>query len=79
MCLSGLVALPFSYGEPVTDNLDAELEDLLRAQALTDRVVAVVCDELMTPARELFGDRAVPWIASTLRTTADVLERLDLR
>jgi hypothetical protein len=59
------------------EDLDRELADLLRAQALTDRVVAVVCDELMTPARELFGDRAVSWIASTLRMTAEVLDRLD--
>jgi hypothetical protein len=61
----------------VTDDLDAELENLLASQALATRLVDLLHVELFAPARELFGDRATPWIASTLRTTAEVLERLD--
>jgi hypothetical protein len=61
----------------VNEDLDRELEDLLASQALAARLVDLLHVELFTPARELFGDRATPWIASTLRTTADVLERLD--
>jgi GMP synthase PP-ATPase subunit len=57
--------------------LDAELAELLSAHDLAGRLVDILDFELLTPARTLFGDRAVPWIASTLRTTADLLERLD--
>lgn len=56
--------------------LAEEVSQYLAGQALMDRFVAALKDELMDPARELFGDRAVPWIASTLRTTAELLERM---
>jgi len=63
----------------VTDDVERELQDLLTSHDLATRLASVLHAEVMQPARELFGDRAAPWIASTLRTTADVLERLDLR
>jgi hypothetical protein len=59
------------------DDLDREAEEFFRGTELSQRLVDTVFRELMTPARELFGDGIVPWIASTLRMTADVLERLD--
>jgi hypothetical protein len=58
--------------------LVAEAEALLRGQAVARRLAELIQAEVIEPARELFGDRATPWSASTLRTTADVLERLDL-
>ena len=58
-------------------DLDAELRDLLVGHALAERFAAVIGDELLPAARELFGDRATAWVVATLRTTADVLERLD--
>jgi hypothetical protein len=61
------------------DDLDGELAQLLRGQEVARLLSDVIYREVMAPAHELFGDRATPWIASTLRTTADVLERLDLR
>jgi hypothetical protein len=60
----------------VPDDLDAELKDLLAGQALAARLVEVLDAEVFGPARKLFGDRAAPWIASTLRTTANMLERV---
>jgi hypothetical protein len=56
--------------------LDEELDELLSAHDLAGRLVDVIEFELFDPARVLFGDRAVPWIASTLRATAAMLERL---
>ena len=56
--------------------LVAEAEDLLRGHALAARLAEVLGRELLAPAQELFGDRAVPWIAHTLRTTAELLERM---
>jgi hypothetical protein len=58
------------------DDLDQELEDLLRAQALAGRLVEVLSAEVFGPARELFGPRAATWVAGTLRTTAELLERM---
>jgi hypothetical protein len=61
----------------VPDDLDREIEQLLRSDVLVRNLVNALNDTVFTEARRLFGDRAAPWIASTLRTTADVLERLD--
>jgi hypothetical protein len=63
--------------EPFDDHtgLMAEMEELLKGHALARRLAQVVHAKLLSPARELLGDRAVPWIAATLRTTAEVLER----
>jgi hypothetical protein len=58
------------------DALDDELADLLASHDLAGRLVDVIEFEIFEPARTMFGDRAVPWIASTLRATADLLERL---
>jgi hypothetical protein len=60
----------------LADDLAAEVEELLAGHALAARLADVLAAEVLTPARELFGDRAVPWIAGTLRTTAEVLERM---
>jgi len=60
----------------VTDDLDQELADLVCAQALAGRLVDVLDAEVFGPARELFGPRAPAWIAGTLRTTAELLERV---
>jgi hypothetical protein len=57
---------PLTYGEL-----------LAQLQALAARLVDLLHVELFAPARELFGDRATAWIASTLRTTAAVLERIE--
>jgi hypothetical protein len=62
----------------VTDDLNRELHQLVASQELATRLVDVLHREVMGPARDLFGDRATAWVASTLRTTAAVLERLDL-
>jgi hypothetical protein len=59
--------------------LDDELDALLSAHDLAGRLVDILEFEVFTPARDLFGDRATPWIASVLQTTAALIERLDLR
>jgi hypothetical protein len=59
--------------------LDDELEDLLDAHDVASRLVDILSFEVFDPARNLFGDRAAPWIASVLRTTASMIEHLDLR
>jgi GMP synthase PP-ATPase subunit len=61
---------------PDDAGLEQELDELLSAHDLAGRLVDVIEFEVMEPARTLFGDRAVPWIASTLRATAAMLERL---
>ena len=58
---------------------DQEAAELLASADFARHFADVVHREVMEPAKLLFGDRATPWIASTLRMTADVLERLDLR
>lgn len=63
----------------MTDDLDREVVELLESADFAKHFADIVYRELMEPAKLLFGDRAVPFVASTLRTTADVLERLDLR
>jgi hypothetical protein len=63
--------------EPDAEDLAREAEEFLRGQALVDRFVELLREELMRPAKELFGqERAVPWLAHTLRTTAELLERI---
>jgi hypothetical protein len=59
------------------DDLAPELEELLRGHALAARLADVLAVEVLTPARELLGSRALPWVVAVLRTTAEVLERLD--
>jgi hypothetical protein len=57
--------------------LVAEAEDLLRGHALARRLAELLGQELLGPAQELFGsDRAIPWIVSTLRSTAELLEHV---
>jgi hypothetical protein len=61
----------------MTDDLERELGQLVASHELATKLVEVLHREVMEPARDLFGDRATAWVASTLRTTAAVLERLD--
>jgi hypothetical protein len=58
------------------DDLEQELDELLASHDLAGRLVDILEFELLTPARTLLGDRAVPWITSTLRATAAMLERV---
>ena len=58
--------------------LDEELDALLDAHDVAGRLVDIIDFEVLGPACDLFGDRAAPWIASVLRTTASMIERLDL-
>ena len=56
--------------------LDDELDALLTEHDVAGRLVDILSFEVFEPARTLMGDRAPAWIASTLRTTAAMLERL---
>jgi hypothetical protein len=58
------------------DTLDDELDQLLTEHDVAGRLVDILSFEVFEPARTLMGDGAIPWIASTLRTTAAMIERL---
>jgi hypothetical protein len=58
------------------DAVEREHAGLLALEEVPERLVDIISYELFDTARAHFGNRAIPWIAETLRATADLIEKL---